>query len=97
MNSIRERVSPGEAPAGGEEMVENFRHELGWPAIREVAPMAGVAAVVVVVALVAGTGIVIYRRRHRRSLAQRLQNMLPDVDDLRASVKKPLERVVKAL
>jgi hypothetical protein len=76
--------------------MENLRKELDRPAIREVAPM-GVAAVLVAAALVTGAGIVIYRRRRRRSLVQRLQNMLPDVSDLRASVKKPLERMVKAL
>jgi hypothetical protein len=83
-------------PTGGLEM-ENVRKETDRPAIREVAPMAGLTAIVVVAALVAGTGYVIYRRRRRRTLARRLQGMLPDVDDLRASVKKPLERVVKAL
>jgi hypothetical protein len=82
--------------AKGEEM-ESLRKEIDRPAIREVAPVAGVAAVLAVAALVAGAGVVLYRRRRRRSLAKRLQDMLPDVNDLRASVKKPLERVVKAL
>ena len=77
--------------------MRSLKEEVDRPAIREIAPMAGVAAVVVVAALVAAAGFVIYRRRRRRSLAQRLQHMLPDVDDIRASVKKPLERVVKAL
>jgi hypothetical protein len=77
--------------------MRSLREEIDRPAIGEMAPMAGVAVVLVVAALVAGAGFVIYRRRRRRSLANRLQNMLPDVDELRASVKKPLERVVKAL
>jgi hypothetical protein len=77
--------------------MRSHEEEIDRPAIREMAPMAGVAAVLVVAALVAGAGFVIYKRRRRRSLADRLQNMLPDVDELRASVKKPLERVVKAL
>lgn len=77
--------------------MRSLREEIDRPAIREMAPMAGVAAVLVVAALVAGAGFVIYQRRRRRSLADRLQNMLPDADELRASVKKPLERVVKAL
>jgi len=75
----------------------SLRDKIDPPAIREVAPMAGVAAVVVLAALVAGTGFIIYRRRRRRSLGRRLHSLIPDIDDLRASVKKPLERVVKAL
>jgi hypothetical protein len=55
------------------------------------------AAVLVVAIVAAGIGFVIYRRRRRLSLARRLQHALPDVDDIRASIKKPLERVVKAL
>jgi hypothetical protein len=77
--------------------MRSLREEIDRPAIREMTPMAGVAAVLVVAALVAGGGFLIYKRSSRRSLADRLQNMLPDVDELRASVKKPLERVVKAL
>jgi hypothetical protein len=77
--------------------MRSLRKEIDRPAIREMVPMAGRAAVLLVAALVAGAGFVIYKRRRRRSLAGRLQNMLPDVDELRASVKKPLERVVKAL
>lgn len=77
--------------------MRSLRDEIDPPAIREMAPMAGMAAVLVVAALVAGVGFVIYRRRRRLSLARRLQNMLPDVDDVKASVKKPLERFVKAL
>ena len=77
--------------------MDSLRKEIDRPAIREVAPMAGVAAVLLVAALAAGAGFVIYRRRRRRTLARRLQNMLPDVDEIRASVKKPLERMVKAL
>jgi hypothetical protein len=77
--------------------MDSLRKEIDRPAIREVAPMAGVAAVLLVPALAAGAGFVIYRRRRRRTLARRLQNMLPDVDEIRASVKKPLERMVKAL
>jgi hypothetical protein len=47
--------------------------------------------------MAAGVGFVIYRRRRRVSLRSRFQRSLPDVDDIRASIKKPLERVVKAL
>jgi hypothetical protein len=76
---------------------ERLKSEVDRPAIREVDPRAGMAAVLVVAIAAAGIGFVIYRRRRRLSLARRLQHALPDVDDIRASIKKPLERVVKAL
>jgi len=76
---------------------ERLKGEIDRPAIRDVDPRAGVAAVLVVAIVAAGVGFVIYRRRRRLSLARRLQFALPDVDDIRASIKKPLERVVRAL
>ena len=76
---------------------ERLKNEVDRPAIREIDPRAGMAAVLVVAIVAAGIGFVIYRRRRRLSLARRLQHALPDVDDIRASIKKPLERVVKAL
>jgi hypothetical protein len=76
---------------------ERLKSEDDRPAIRDVDPRAGVAAVLVVAIVAAGVGFVIYRRRRRLSLARRLQHAFPDVDDIRASIKKPLERVVKAL
>ena len=76
---------------------EKTEAETDRPTIREVDPRAGMAAVLVVVIVAAGVGFVIYQRRRRLSLARRLRHTLPDVDDLRASIKRPLERVVKAL
>jgi hypothetical protein len=76
---------------------ERLKSEADRPAIGEVDPRAGVAAVLVVAIVAASIGFVIYRRRRRLSLARRLQHALPDVDDIRASIKKPLERVVRAL
>jgi hypothetical protein len=67
------------------------------PALQEMGPKAGVAAVVVLAAMVAGVGYVIYKRRQRRSLLKRLQNALPEMGELRASLKRPLERAVKVL
>jgi hypothetical protein len=72
--------------------------EIDRSSIEAIAPPAGVAAGGLLIAAIAlGVGFVIYRRRRRRSLAERLQNALPDVDELRASLKRPLERAVKAL
>ena len=76
---------------------ERLKSEIDRPAIKEIDPRAGMAAVLVVALVAAGVGFVLYRRRRRLSLASRLQHALPDVDDIRASIKKPLERVVRAL
>ena len=76
---------------------ERLKSEIDRPTIKEIDPRAGMAAVLVVAVVAAGVGFVLYRRRRRLSLASRLQHALPDVDDIRASIKKPLERVVKAL
>jgi len=74
-----------------------MKGELDRPAISEFDPRAAMAAVLVVAIVAAGVGYAIYRRRRRLSLAGRFRDALPDVDDLRASIKQPLERVVKAL
>ena len=80
-----------------ETLREKMKEEIDRPTIREVGPRAGTAAVLVVAIVAAGVGYLIYRRRRRLSLAGRLRKALPDVDDLRASIRHPLERVVKAL
>jgi len=76
--------------------VENLREAIDRPAIREMAPKAGVAAVVLV-AVIAGVGFLIYKRRRRQTLMQRVQDALPEMDDLRATLKRPLRRAVKIL
>jgi len=76
--------------------VENLREAIDRPAIREMAPKAGVAAVVLV-AVIAGVGFLIYKRRRRQTLIQRVQDALPEMDDLRATLKRPLRRAVKIL
>jgi hypothetical protein len=48
-------------------------------------------------AVVVGVGFVIYKRRQRRSLMRRLQDALPEIDDIRASLKRPLKRAVNVL
>ncbi len=63
---------------------------------------AYLAAGIVVVAAAFGVGWMIYRSRRRRSLVDRLQGVLPDsVKDLpegiRAQVRRPLEKAVRAL
>ena len=77
--------------------MENLREAIDRPAIREMAPRAGVAAVVVLVAVIAGVGFLIYKRRQRQTLMQRVQDALPEMDDLRATLKRPLRRAVKIL
>ena len=51
-------------------------------------PRVGIAAAVVVAAVVVGVGFVLFRRRRRQSLINRLQDSLPEVDDLRASLRR---------
>jgi hypothetical protein len=80
-----------------EKLQERQKDEIDRPAIRDIDPRAGLAAALVLAIVAAGVGLVIYRRRSRTTLARRLQHALPDVDELRASIKKPLERVVKGL
>ena len=77
--------------------MENLREAIDRPAIRDMAPKAGVAAVVVLVAVIAGVGFLIYKRRQRQTLMQRVQDALPEMDDLRATLKRPLRRAVKIL
>lgn len=76
----------------------SIRDAIDRPAsIKEIAPAAGVAGVVVLAAVAVGVGFVIYKRRQRRSLMKRFQDALPEMDDVRASLKRPLKRAVKVL
>jgi uncharacterized protein HemX len=71
--------------------------EIDHPSVKEMGPAAGLVAVVIAAALAAGVGFVIYRRRRQRSLLKRLQDALPELDEIRASLRRPLERAVKVL
>jgi negative regulator of sigma E activity len=77
--------------------MQDLREAIDRPAIREMAPKAGVAAAVVLVAVIAGVGFLIYKQRRRQTLMQRVQDALPEMDDLRATLKRPLRRAVKIL
>jgi len=77
--------------------METLKDKIDRPAMQEMAPKAGVAAIVVLAVVVAGVGLVIYRRRQHRSLMRRLQDAMPELDEIRASLKRPLERAVKVL
>jgi hypothetical protein len=77
--------------------MQDLREAIDRPAIREMAPKAGVAAAVVLVAVIAGAGFLIYKQRRRQTLMQRVQDALPEMDDLRATLKRPLRRAVKIL
>jgi hypothetical protein len=76
---------------------DRLRREIDEPSIKEMRPGTGLLAVMAVAALAAGVGFVVYRRRRRRSLVKRLQDVLPEMDDVRAILKRPLERAVKVL
>ncbi len=89
MDTLREKLQ--------QKQQERQKDEIDRPAIREIDPRAVLAATLVIAIVAAGIGLVIYRRRRRTTLATRLQDALPDIDELRASIRKPLERVVKAI
>jgi len=77
--------------------MENLKEKIDRPPMREIAPKAGLAAIVALAVVAAGVGLVIYKRRQRRSLIKRLQDAMPEMDEIRASLKRPLERAVKVL
>jgi hypothetical protein len=77
--------------------MENVKDKLDRPDVQEMAPKAGVAAIVVLAVVAAGVGFVIYKRRQRRSLMKLLQDAMPEMDEIRASLRRPLERAVKVL
>ena len=76
---------------------EKVQSRLEREDIREMAPKAGLVAIVALAVVAAGVGFVVYRRRQRRSLVRRLQDAMPEMDEIRASLKRPLERAVKVL
>jgi hypothetical protein len=60
------------------------------------------AAGLILVALAAGAAMIIYSRRRRPTLAERLQRSMPGTvrdfpDELVAQLKRPIERAVRAL
>jgi hypothetical protein len=77
--------------------MENLKEKIDRPPIQEMAAKAGLAAIVALAVVAAGVGFVIYKRRQRRSLMKRLQDAMPEMDEIRASLKRPLERAVKVL
>jgi hypothetical protein len=77
--------------------MENLKKKIDRPAAHEMTPQAGLAVIVVLAVVAAGAGFVIYKRRQRVSLLKRLQDAMPEMDEIRASLKRPLERAVKVL
>jgi hypothetical protein len=77
--------------------MEDLKQKIDRPAMQEMAPRAGLAAIVALAAVAAAVGFVIYKRRSRRSLMKRLHDAMPEMDEIRASLKRPLERAVKVL
>ena len=77
--------------------MDKLKDRIDRPSMEEIAPKAGVAAIVFLAMVAAGIGFVIYRRRQHNSLMKRLQAAMPEMDEIRASLKRPLERAVKVL
>ena len=67
---------------------EKWNDEVESSEIPALDPRIGIAAAVVLAAVVVGVGIVIFQHRRRQSLLSRLQDALPEVDDLRASLRR---------
>jgi hypothetical protein len=87
---------PASNPDEGEDM-GGVKEAFDRPWLQDMGPKAGMAAVVVLAVVAAGAGFIIYKRRQRRTLLKRLRDALPEVDELRATLKRPLERAVKVL
>ena len=77
--------------------MESPKDKIDRPATQEIAPRAGVAALVALAVVAAGVGFALYKRRKRRSLMKRVHDAMPEIDEIRASLKRPLERAVKVL
>ena len=77
--------------------MEDLKEKIDRPAMREMAPRVGLAAIVALAVVAAGVGFVMYRRRQRRSLMKRLRDAMPEMDEIRASLKRPLGRAVTVL
>src|SRR5260370_6979080 len=77
--------------------MEVLKKKIDRASMQEIASQAGVAAIVVLAVVAAGLGLVIYKRRQRRSLMKRLQDARPEMDEVRASLKRPLQRAGKVL
>jgi hypothetical protein len=65
-------------------------------------PRNRIAAGLMLAALAAGAAIIIYSRRRRHTLAERLQKVVPGSvrdfpDELVTQLKRPIERAVRAL
>jgi hypothetical protein len=64
-------------------------------------PKAGVVAGIAVAAIAFGVGLMVYRRRRRRSVARKLQSLSGSVRDLnsglRSQLKESLEKASRAL
>ena len=77
--------------------MENLRKAIDRQSVQDMAPPARVVTAVALAAVVVGVGFVVYRRRQRRSLLKRLHDALPEMDNVRASLKRPLQRAVNVL
>ncbi|MGH7762407.1 MAG: hypothetical protein ACREOY_13495 [Candidatus Dormibacteraceae bacterium] len=77
--------------------MDDLKEKIDRSAMREMAPRVGLAAIVALAVVAAAVGFVMYRRRQRRSLMKRLRDAMPEMDEIRASLKRPLERAVKVL
>lgn len=79
----------------GRETVGDSFEEIGERLDMTQIAVAGIVAGVAIAALAVGIGMVVYRRRRRRTLAERLQGALPDsVWDLPGGIRGRLKRAL---
>lgn len=93
MGEMTERIRAGRETIGHslEEMQDRGFAGVDVDRVQAAAIAAGVAAF----AFAIGVGVMIYRRRRRRTLAERLQNALPDsMRDLPSGIKVRLKRAL---
>lgn len=100
MRELEDEIEDQDKPV--RDVVERAVHKVQKSADRGTARGALAATSgLVIAAVAAGIGLVLYRRR-RRSLTQRLQDAVGDSlrdvpDEIRSQLKRPLARVVRAL
>ena len=79
----------------GRQTVEKSLGEIKQVDVRQLPPVAFLAAGLAVAALAVGVGWVVYRSRRRRTLVQRLQDALPEgVRELPGGLREQVRRAL---
>jgi len=88
-NEIQDQVK------AGRQTVEKSLGEIKQIDVRQMPPIAFLAAGLAVAAVAAGVGWMVYRSRRRRTLVQRLQDVLPEgVRELPGGLRDQVRRAL---